>query len=255
MMIERMKPDDPSSAPAMISSLLSSTNPIAAADKSRVRIQQRDHGRHVRAADRNNQQHAEDQRRITIRREKISRVRDASPESTATPTAAIASTARLTKFCPLYVIGRCGRTSCSFPAAIRLPVNVSEPRITSMHSTAIMNGGTVGVAQVKFRRAHQRHAQRAERVAQRRPLRHRRHRHHAERNADDRAQHQRDQNRRSNRNMLSLPHAVLQQRADDRQQHPASRRPTMPRRAVAGELIHFSDENEQRASDQVNQLR
>ena len=47
-------------------------------------------------------------------------------------------------FCPLYVIGRCGNTSCSFPAAIKLPVNVSEPRITSMESTAIMNGGTSG---------------------------------------------------------------------------------------------------------------
>ena len=32
MITDRMKPDDPSSAPAMISSLLSSTNPIATAD-------------------------------------------------------------------------------------------------------------------------------------------------------------------------------------------------------------------------------
>ena len=33
MMIERMKPDDPSSAPAMISSLLSSANPMAQAER------------------------------------------------------------------------------------------------------------------------------------------------------------------------------------------------------------------------------
>jgi hypothetical protein len=33
MMMERMRPDDPSSAPAMMSSFESSTNPIAAADK------------------------------------------------------------------------------------------------------------------------------------------------------------------------------------------------------------------------------
>jgi hypothetical protein len=32
MFTERIKPDAPSSAPAMISNLLSSTNPIAAAD-------------------------------------------------------------------------------------------------------------------------------------------------------------------------------------------------------------------------------
>ena len=33
MLTERMKPDAPSSAPATISSLLSSTNPIAAAER------------------------------------------------------------------------------------------------------------------------------------------------------------------------------------------------------------------------------
>ena len=33
MMIERIKPDEPSSAPAAISSLLSSTKPIATADR------------------------------------------------------------------------------------------------------------------------------------------------------------------------------------------------------------------------------
>ena len=40
--------------------------------------------------------------------------------------------------------GRCGKISCSLPAAIKLPVKVSEPRMTSADSTAIMNGGTSG---------------------------------------------------------------------------------------------------------------
>ena len=51
---------------------------------------------------------------------------------------------RLTKFWFLNVIGLCGRISWSFPAAIRLPENVSEPRMTSNESTDIMNGGTSG---------------------------------------------------------------------------------------------------------------
>ena len=54
---------------------------------------------------------------------------------------ATTSIERLKRFCPLKVIGRCGSTSCSLPAAIRLPVTVSPPRITSQHSTDILNGG------------------------------------------------------------------------------------------------------------------
>ena len=38
---------------------------------------------------------------------------------------------RLKKFCPLYVIGYPRMSPCSFPAAIKLPVNVKEPSITS----------------------------------------------------------------------------------------------------------------------------
>ena len=62
MMMARMRPLDPSSAPAVISSLLSSTNPIATAERPGVGIQDRDHGRHVGAADRDDQQDAEEQR-------------------------------------------------------------------------------------------------------------------------------------------------------------------------------------------------
>jgi hypothetical protein len=43
------------------------------------------------------------------------------------------------------MIGRCGRISWSLPAAMRLPVKVNEPRMTSIDSTDIMNGGTFGL--------------------------------------------------------------------------------------------------------------
>jgi hypothetical protein len=38
------------------------------------------------------------------------------------------------------VIGRVGIISCSLPAAIRLPVNVKPPRITSMAIAPVRNG-------------------------------------------------------------------------------------------------------------------
>ena len=36
-------------------------------------------------------------------------------------------------------MGRCGSTSCNFPAAIKLPVKVSEPIITSIAISTISN--------------------------------------------------------------------------------------------------------------------
>ena len=123
------------------------------------------------------------------------------------------SSERLTMFCPLYVIGRCGRISCSLPAAITLPVNVSDPRITSSASTAIMNGEHVRRAQVIFGDADHRDAERAEGVAERGSLRHGGHLHHAEGDADDRAEHQRDDD------PPVFDDSVVQQRAADGQQH------------------------------------
>ena len=49
------------------------------------------------------------------------------------------NTAKLTMFCPLYVIGRCGRISCSLPAAMRLPVKVSDPMMTSSDISTTSN--------------------------------------------------------------------------------------------------------------------
>ena len=44
----------------------------------------------------------------------------------------------LTAFCPLYVIGRPGRISCSLPNAMKLPVTVSDPKSTSKPSAAMI---------------------------------------------------------------------------------------------------------------------
>ena len=103
-------------------------------------------------------------------------------------------------------------------------------------------------AQIKFRRAHQRDAKRAERVAQRRPLRHGRHLHQAQRHADDRAQHQRDGDPSCSRRCRGAAACRRSPAAC-----PASPART-PRRAVAGELIHFSDKNEKRRGDQISDL-
>ncbi len=68
--------------------------------QSGVGIQQRDHRRHVGAADRNDHHHAEDQRDHDHCRVQHSAARDQAPADTAI-TIAIASNPRLTKFWPL----------------------------------------------------------------------------------------------------------------------------------------------------------
>ena len=77
-------------------------------------------------------------------------------------------------------IGRCGSTSCSFPMAIRLPVNVrsrAASQSPAPHDEAVKFRVRVWLALVELRRAHQRRRQRAARVRQRGSLRHRRHGH------------------------------------------------------------------------------
>ena len=99
MMIDEDEADEPSSAPATISSLLSSANPIALADKSRVGIQQRDDGGHVGAADRHDQQHAEGQREQRENTERARSVPDRDDKHDSRPRAP-AENARLTMFWP-----------------------------------------------------------------------------------------------------------------------------------------------------------
>ena len=59
MMMERIRPEDPSSAPAVTSSLLSRTKPMATAARPAYELRRADDGGHVRAADGNDEQHAE----------------------------------------------------------------------------------------------------------------------------------------------------------------------------------------------------
>ena len=58
----RIEPDAPTSMPATISAVLSSAMPAAAARQAGERVQQRDHDRHVGAADRQHEQVAEQRR-------------------------------------------------------------------------------------------------------------------------------------------------------------------------------------------------
>ena len=104
--------------------------------------------------------------------------------------------------------------------------------------------GDVGASQIEFGGADQRDAERAEGVAERRPLRHGGHLHQAQRNADDGAEHQRD------RDPLVVDDAVVQQRAADGQQHADLAGPdAVPGRARRTHPLQR--ENEQDAGDQV----
>src|SRR6201984_855105 len=112
--------------------------------------------------------------------------------ATRTPSAtAITSTPMLTTFCPGYVTGRWGihRTSCSFPVAIRLPVNVRNPRMISATIALIRNAVRSAPPAPRPRKYSavptSPAGQPAERVGQRRPLRHRGERHAREGDADD----------------------------------------------------------------------
>ena len=84
----------------------------------------------------------------------------------------------------------------------------------------------VGTAQIEFGRADQGDAERAEGVAERRPLRDGGHLHQPERYADAGPEHQRDRNR------LVVDDTVLQQSPADSQQHANFARPdAVPGRA------------------------
>ena len=88
-------------------------------------------------------------------------------------------------------MGRCGSTSCNFPAAIKLPVKVSEPMMTSMRDLHHLKFREVGNAHVILGNADHRRGQRAKSVAEGGPLGHGGHGHQAEGNADNRAHRQR----------------------------------------------------------------
>jgi hypothetical protein len=122
MMTDRMKPDDPSSAPAVMRTLFSSANPIATAaspayafsSEMTVGMSAPPIGMIISTPK------VSESTTITGKSCHISgRNRSSRAAPAATP-----SSPRLTKFCPRYVIGRVGTISISLPAAMRLPVKV-----------------------------------------------------------------------------------------------------------------------------------
>ena len=143
---------------------------------------------------------------------------------------------RLTTFCPEYVIGRCGKTSWSFPAAIRLPVKVSEPRTTSAASTRHHERRGWRTLTSTFRRADQRDADAAPNAWLSRRS--------AAATAviftspsgdsDDRTQHKRDGD------PPIFDDLVMEQRPGNRQEHPHLPG-AVDSGAVVGELIHFNE--------------
>jgi len=140
MMMARMRPLDPSRAPAVIRSLLSNAKPIATAESPAYEF---------RIA-----------MTVGMSAPPIGMI-SSTPKSNASPMitgnsrgahgavgwrviAAASASARpnsdrFVTFCPGYVTGRCGThvTSCSLPAAIKLPVSVRYPRRISAISATI----------------------------------------------------------------------------------------------------------------------
>src|SRR5262249_16082534 len=105
-------------------------------------------------------------------------------------------------------------------------------------------GSNIGRAKIELRSADQSHAERAESVAERGPLRDRRHRHVAERNSDDGAKYQRD------REPLVIDNAVVQKRSGNGQRHAGfAGKHAAPR--GGGRAQPFERENKKRGSNQI----
>ena len=119
--------------PATISAVLSSAMPVAAARQAGERVEQRDHDRHVGAADRQHDEVAEQRRRTTSMPMKSAldvrrRRRSPTPARDREQRAA----ARLTICCAApSVIGRPGMISCSLPKAMFEPQKEIEPTIAA----------------------------------------------------------------------------------------------------------------------------
>ena len=193
MMIERIRPEEPSRAPAMIRSLLSSTNPIATADEARVGVEERDDGGHVRAADRDHEQHAEEERQRDHEREQHPEVRpydeaDAGQQGDA-------EEAQVHEV--LAGVGdRAGRDHfLELPGRHQAPGEgqVAEQHLGDDRDDAEGRELAVLEPQEVLGGAHEPRGEAAERVGERRPLRHGGERHPGERHADHRADDERKQ--------------------------------------------------------------
>jgi hypothetical protein len=104
-----------------------------------VRVEERDHDRHVGAADGQDRHHAErEPGRAAIRRRPVlleSRLNDKYRIATRRPE----EPADVDVVLEFPRDGRAGDDPCSLPKAMRLPVNVKKPRNTSNPSATILN--------------------------------------------------------------------------------------------------------------------
>ncbi len=201
--------------------------------KPGVRIQQRDHRRHIRAADRSDQQHAEDQRdhhhdrkQKRVRRIHHQRHREQKRRGQHRQADDILP---LINDRPLRknFLQFSGRDQAA--GKRQRPDNHFQPDFAHPESRYVRN------AHVIFRDSDHRRGKRAERVAQRGPLRHGGHVDHAERNADRRADDQR------NDDPLVFDHFGIAQRGANGERRAQFRRPARRGAPTVGELSHLID--------------
>src|SRR5713101_1891514 len=179
--------------------------------KSGVRVQQRNHRGHVRAADGNDQHHAEDQRNDNHRGKQFDLLRmhhenrgDGHGQRQHAEVDEVLS----------FIGDGALRQNFLQLAGGHQAAGEGERAENHFHGQhGHHERRNVGSAQVKLRGTHERDAQRAERVAERGPLRHRGHSHFAEGHADDAAEHQTDGHQ------FVIHDAAVQQRSTDRQGH------------------------------------
>ena len=225
MITDRMNPDEPSSAPATIKHFAVQHESEQRRGKSGVRVQERDHRRHIRAADGRHQHHSEHQRDHNHDREKIGllRIYDQRDEKNhsrgqyrkADDVLAFISDGTLGN--KLHFLELRSRNQAARER--QRSDNYFQADLRHAKSRDVRNPHVV------FRDSDHRRGKRAKRVAQRRPLRHGSHLHHAEGDADSSSDHQR------NDDPFVLHHLRIAQRRSKRQrradlacENPMSRR-------------------------------
>src|ERR1700722_15895587 len=211
--------------------------------KAGVGIQERDHGRHVGAADGNNEQDSEDQRdadddgeeyfRIGMQHEVDGASYGDDEEHEVDEILAFIGNGPLRQ--NFLELSRSHQTAGKCEAA--------EDDFHRQHRHHEFFN--VRRAQVEFRGADQGYAERAEGVAEGGSLGNGGHLHHAERDADARAEHQSDDD------PLPVDNAVTQQRAADGQDH-ADFAGENPVARGGGRTHPLQRENEQGAGDEVD---
>ncbi len=120
--IDRIRPEAPSSAPAVMSSLFSMTKPIATA--ARPAYEFSSEMTVGMSAPPIGSTSSTPKASASTMSAGNRYVRLGSIINMTAITTAAASSVKLMTFCPRYTIGRVGITSCSLPAATRLPVQV-----------------------------------------------------------------------------------------------------------------------------------